>query len=54
MPACDPTTSYARTTVNVLMRCNELHGYAYPCDGDTMTWDTPEEAQDDQPADHHQ
>lgn len=49
MPACDPTTSYARTKVWGLLRANEMFGAAYPCDGDTQTWDTPDEAQDDQP-----
>lgn len=49
MPACDPTTAYARTKVWPLMRANEMFGTAFPCDGDTQTWDTPDEAQDDQP-----
>lgn len=39
-------TNYSRMSLYVAMRCYELFGHAWPCDGDTLTTDCPEEAQD--------
>lgn len=40
-------TPYSKMSLYVAVRCYELCGSAWPCDGDTLTTDCPDEAQDE-------